>query len=269
MVFSCVLCYYSDMTTLYNDDCLQVMGDIPDKSIDLILCDLPFQTTSCSWDTLIPFEPLWGHYKRIIKQYGAIVLFGREPFSSHLRLSNLEWYKYDWVWEKSRALGFTNAKHKPMNSVEYISVFSEGTVANCSNKRMPYYPQNLIPCGRTVSGKKVCAADMREGSHGFGRKNHKSSYVKEFTGYATQVLRFASESKPVHPTQKPVPLLEYLIRTYTVEGETVLDNCMGAGSTGVAAVNTGRNFIGVEKHKPYFDGAEARINWAGVDKVWF
>jgi site-specific DNA-methyltransferase (adenine-specific) len=257
------------MVTLHNADCLDVMGGIPDKSVDLILCDLPFQTTACSWDTLIPFEPLWAHYRRLIKPYGAIVLFGREPFSSKLRLSNLEWFKYDWVWEKSRALGFTNAKNKPLNSVEYVSVFSEGTTANCSNKRMPYYPQGLIPYGKAVKGVKRCAADLREGSHGFGRKNHKESYVKEFSNYPTQVLRFASEPKPVHPTQKPVPLLEYLIKTYTVAGETVLDNCMGVGSTGVAAVNTGRKFIGVEKHTPYFEIAEARITGAGSQMVWW
>ena len=124
---------------------------------------------------------------------------------------------------------------------------------------MPYYPQDLVPCGKVVSGRKVCAADLREGSHGFGRKNHKESYVREFTGYPTQVLRFASEPKPVHPTQKPVPLLEYLIRTYTLPGETVLDNCMGSGSSGVACLNTGRHFIGIEKDDRYFAVASERI----------
>ena len=211
VVFSCVLCYYSGMITLYNDDCLRVMGDIPDKSVDLILCDLPFQTTSCSWDIIIPFEPLWGHYKRIIKQYGAIVLFGREPFSSHLpTLSNLEWYKYDWVWEKSRALGFTNAKNKPMNSVEYISVFSEGTVANCSNKRMPYYPQDLDSHAvGQLAARKVCAADMRDGSHGFGRKNHKETMSGSLRGILHRCYVL-----PVNPS--PCILLRNLSRYWNI-----------------------------------------------------
>lgn len=247
------------MIELYNADCLDKMKDIPDGSIDMILCDLPYGITACKWDTVIPFEPLWEQYNRIIKDNGAIVLFGREPFASKLRLSNLQMYKYDWIWEKSKALGFTNAKNKPLNKHELISVFSRGTCANGSKNKMIYKPQGLIPYGKTVSGIKDCKADREEGGHKFARKSHKQSYVQEFTNYPTQILNFANESNTVHPTQKPVALLEYLIKTYTNEGETVLDNCMGSGSTGVACKNTNRHFIGIELDKNYFEIASERL----------
>lgn len=186
-------------------------------------------------------------------------MFGQEPFSSHLRLSNLNWFKYDWIWHKSKALGFTNAKNKPMNKHEIISVFSEGTCANKSNRRMPYYPQGLVPYGKVVSGIKACKADVKEGGHRFSRPGHKESFVQEFTNYPTQILDFPNEGKTTHPTQKPVALLEYLIKTYTNEGETVLDSTMGSGSTGVAAKNTNRKFIGIELDDGYFDIAKDRI----------
>ena len=193
-------------------DCLELMNDIEDKSIDCIICDLPYGTTACKWDVIIPFDKLWEQYERIIKDNGAIVLFGAEPFSSMLRMSNLKMYKYDWVWCKSRALGFTNAKNKPMNKHELISVFSKGTCANGSKNKMIYNPQGLIPYGKEVSGIKDCVA-----------------------------------------------LLEYLIKTYTNEGDIVLDNTMGSGSTGVACVNTNRMFVGMEKDEKYFNIAKERI----------
>lgn len=251
---------------MYNGDCLEIMKNIPDKSIDMILCDLPYGTTACKWDTVIPFEPLWEQYKRLIKPNGAIVLFGSEPFSSKLRMSNLNWFKYDWVWKKSRKLGFTNAKNKPLNNHELISVFSGGTCANCSEKRMTYNPQGLVYCGKKVRGEKRCDADLS--GHRFSRPSHKKEYTQEYTNYPVQILDVASEPKPVHPTQKPVALLEYLIRTYTNDGETVMDNCMGSGSTGVACVNTGRNFLGIELDKNYFNIADQRIQQAiqRVDK---
>lgn len=250
------------MTTLYNADCLEILPTLPPQSVNAVITDLPFNTTACDWDKLIPFDALWGNLKRIITPKGAIVLFGTEPFSSRLRMSNMDWYKYDWVWVKTRVSGFTNAKHKPLNRVEYVHVFSEGTVANGSPNTMPYYPQGLIPYNKVIDGRKICAADKRAGSHKFARGSHQKEYLQEWTNYPTQVLDFASESKPVHPTQKPVPLLEYLIRTYTLKGETVLDMTMGSGTTGVAAVKTGRRFIGIELHKPYYEIACNRIEEA-------
>lgn len=248
-----------EINKLHQGDCLKLMHDIDDKSIDMILCDLPYGTTACKWDTIIPFEPLWAHYKRIIKDNGAIVLFGSEPFSSYLRLSNIEMFKYDWIWSKSRALGFTNAKNKPMNKHEIISIFSNGTVANKSNKRMPYNPQGLIAHGKKVSGIKTCAADNKEGGHKFGRPGHLKEYIQEFTNYPTQIIEIPNEGNTRHPTQKPVALFEYLIKTYTNPGELVLDNCAGSGTTAIACLGTGRNFILMEQEEKYCEIANKRI----------
>lgn len=250
------------MYKLLHGDCLELMKKIPDKSIDMILCDLPYGTTACKWDNVIPFDLLWGGYNRIIKDNGAIILFGSEPFSSKLRLSNLGMYKYDWIWCKSRALGFTNAKNKPMNKHENISVFSRGTCANGSNNKMIYNPQGLIELNKIVCGIKECKADSAEGGHKFARKSHKKEYIQRFTNYPNQLLYFNNEGKTIHPTQKPVALLEYLIKTYTNDGELVLDNCMGSGSTGVACINTNRNFIGMELDDKYFSIAKERIEKA-------
>lgn len=244
---------------LFNEDCLKVMPEIADKSVDMILCDLPYGTTACKWDTIIPFDKLWEQYERIIKDNGAIVLFGAEPFSSLLRVSNLKLYKYDWVWNKSRALGFTNAKNKPMNKHELISVFSKGTCANGSNKRMVYNPQGLLPYGKVVSGIKDCKADREDGGHKFARKSHKESFIQEFTNYPTQTLNFNNEGKTLHPTQKPVALIEYLIKTYTNEGELVLDNTFGSNTTGEACKNLNRKYIGIEMDSNYFEIGVKRI----------
>lgn len=246
------------MNKLINADCLTAMNDIEDKSVDMILCDLPFGTTILKWDSVISFDKLWEHYKRIIKDGCCIALFGTEPFSSSLRLSNMDWYKYDWVWEKSRALGFMNCKNKPMNKIENISVFSNGLVKHAGqSNRMNYYPQGLIPYNKKVDGLKDCKAD-KEGYRFFRPSNR--SYVQEWTNYPVNILKFNSEGNTVHPTQKPVDLLEYLIKTYTNEGEIVLDNCMGSGSTCVACLNTNRKFIGIEKDEKYFEIAKNRID---------
>ena len=241
-------------------DCLDMMASIPDGSVDAVICDLPYGTTACKWDAVIPFEPLWAHYKRVIKPNGAIVLFGSEPFSSLLRVSNLKQFKYDWVWEKSRATGHVHAKNKPTKKHEMISVFSKGTTVHDgqSLNRMGYYPQELVKLPEKKLRKVGGSADTVMGL----RPSHKDTY-QEFTNYPQSLLFFNSEGKPIHPTQKPVALLEYLIRTYTKEGETVLDNTMGSGSTGVACMNTGRNFIGIEKDAGYFDIAVRRIHDAG------
>ena len=223
---------------LIHGDCLEKMKEIPDKSIDMILCDLPYGTTACKWDSVIPFEPLWKQYNRVIKGNGAIVLFGSEPFSSQLRTSQMDKYKYDWVWKK-RPVNFLNAKIQPMREIENIMVFNT----------KKYYPQGLVSCERV---NKRSNSTETNGKHGL-------SNVSRFTNYPKQILEYIGE-RGLHPTQKPVALLEYLIKTYTNEGETVLDNCMGSGSTGVACVNTGRDFIGIELDDNYFQIAEKRIN---------
>ena len=242
------------LNSLIQGECLEVMKFIRDKSIDMILCDLPYGTTSCKWDSIIPFDLLWKQYKRIIKDNGAIVLFGLEPFSSHLRLSNLEWYKYDWIWEKTKVLNFFNAKNKPMNKHEIISVFSEGTCANGSNNLMKYFPQNLIKINKLTKGKRTGSDD-----HRFYRENHPNTRIQEFTNYPHSILKFASEGNTIHPTQKPVELFEYLIKTYTSETELVLDNCSGSGTTAIACLNTNRNFICIEKDLKYFNKSQERI----------
>lgn len=206
-------------------------------------------TTRCKWDTVIPFEPLWNQYKRIIKPNGAIVLFGSEPFSSHLRLSNLKWYKYDWVWDKKSTTGFLNAKIRPLRRHEYVHIFSNG--------KPVYYPimeTRGKPRKKGSYNKKIGNGDMV-----YGAFNNLTSYNNFY--YPTDILEFsnAAQKGKIHPTQKPVALLEYLIRTYTNEGDTVLDNCMGSGSTGIACINTNRNFIGMELDQKYFEIAEKRI----------
>lgn len=243
---------------LIHGDCLEVMKTIPDGSVDLILCDLPYGTTACKWDSVIPFDDLWQQYRRLIKLNSAIVLFGDEPFSYMLRLSNLSWYKYDWYWRKSRPSGFTNAKLKPLKDIETISIFSSGMTANGSKKNMPYNPQGLQDCDMDWSRPKR----YMDGDKGVNpaRASHKLSRKIEKTGYPRQVLDFSNPNSDVlHPTQKPVPLIEYLICTYSNDGDVVLDNCMGSGTTGVACINTGRRFIGIEKDDGYFEIAKKRI----------
>ena len=232
------------MIKLLHGDCLERMKEIPDKSIDMILCDLPYGTTACKWDVIIPFEPLWAQYKRIIKDNGAIVLFGSEPFSSHLRMSNIKNYKYDWIWNKTTFANQMCAKFQPLKIQENISVFSK--------KKHIYHPQGLIEINKiTKQGSKITD------NNGGGVR--KTEYFQQYTNYPKNILEFKRDLPNVHPTQKPVALLEYLIKTYTIEGETVLDNCMGSGSTGIACINTNRNFIGIEKDDKYFEIAKKRI----------
>jgi len=244
------------MINLMHGDCLELMKTIPDKSIDMVLTDPPYGTTACKWDNIIPFEPMWIELKRITKDNAAIVLFGSEPFSSHLRLSNLKMFKYDWVWEKSDPSGFVNARLMPIKSIELISVFSRGKTANGSPNNMPYFPQGLLPFGKVVNGKR-----NKNHENSFGRESHKENHYQEFTNYPKQILKYSNDKKPkFHQTQKPVALLEYLVKTYTLENETVLDFTMGSGSTGVASKNLNRNFIGIEKDDLYFEIATKRIN---------
>lgn len=246
-------CINNSLVQFYNENCLVGMKKIPDKSIDMVLCDLPYGTTACKWDSVIPFEPLWKQYKRIVKNNGAIVLFGSEPFSTKLRASNLQMYKYDWVWVKNTATGFLTVRTQPMRKYENVMVFSFGTVANGSKRNMKYYPQGLIEINENKKVKK-------KPSYIGNRPNQDGKdYIKKYTNYPANILQFAKDNPSLHPTQKPVKLLEYLINTYTLEGETVLDNCFGSGSTAVACVNTNRNFIGYELEEKYYNIAIDRL----------
>ena len=236
-------------------DCLEMMKLIPDDSVDMVLCDLPYGTTQCAWDSVIPFEPLWAEYRRVIKGTGAIVLSASQPFTSALIASNFSMFKYCWVWEKTRPGDIFNAKNKPLKSHEDICVFSTGTTANGSDRRMQYLPQ-----GVGTGGVKTNNPDEKEYAFKGKRPSHKESHVTQGSNYPRSVLKIANPNAgSVHPTQKPVALMEYLIRTYTNEGDTVLDNTMGSGTTGVACVNTGRKFIGIERDDKYFAIAQKRI----------
>ncbi len=235
---------------LIHGDCLEKMNDTPDKSIDMILCDLPYGTTACKWDVVIPFEPLWEQYKRIIKDRGAIVLFGSEPFSSMIVLSNLQEFRYNWIWHKNKSGNTFQYKNSPMKRHESISVFSSGGIAaGCD---CYYYPD-------TKECRKKVFTRYKEGGDYIQGVNDTKPYIMTNTGYPESILKYPVDSNRLHPTQKPVALLEYLIKTYTLKGETVLDNCMGSGSTGVACINTRRNFIGIEKDDKYFEIAKKRI----------
>ena len=235
-------------------DCIELMRDIPDKSVDMILCDPPYGTTASKWDKVIDFKELWTQYERIIKDNGAIVLFGSGQFAFKLIESNVPLYKYKWIWVKSNKSNFVNAKNRPMTAFEEILVFSKGNTANGSKVKMKYYPQGLI------KKKKIRRdTDKKFGTVAGKRPSHKAVIVSEYTNYPFDVLNFDSVVKKQHTNQKPVELLEYLVKTYTNEGESVLDNCMGSGSTGVACINTNRNFIGFELDENYFNIAKNRI----------
>lgn len=233
---------------IFNEDCLEGMKRIPDKSIDMILCDLPYGTTACKWDSIIPFEPLWEQYLRVIKDNGAIVLFGSEPFSTKLRASMLDLYRYDWIWNKGRGVGHLSAKKRPMMCTENIMIFY---------KNLPTYNPQMR------DRKKPRRSENNGNDEVWGGNG------KPFVGdildkrYPVNLLSFSKSDMTqnnLHPTQKPTSLLSYLIRTYTNEGETVLDNCMGSGGTAIACLHTKRHFIGFELDKEYFNISQERIS---------
>ena len=233
---------------LIHSDCLELMKVIPDKTVDMVLCDLPYGTTKCKWDIIIPFNKLWEQYNRIIKDNGAIVLTATQPFASKLVLSNIKGFKHEWIWQKEQGVGFQIAKYRPLQEHESVLVFT------ANGEKVNYYPIKE----KIEKIKKI----KRNGNNGNSETsplkysdNRVSIYTEK---YPTSIKKFKRD-KGLHPTQKPVALLEYLIKTYTREGETVLDNCMGSGSTGVACVNTNRKFIGIEKDEEYFEIACNRI----------
>ena len=240
-------------TNLYHGDCLELMKDIPNGSIDMILCDLPYGTTACKWDTIIPFDKLWEQYKRIIKYNGAIVLTASQPFTSALVMSNPDMFKVEWIWKKNAGSNFATVKYQPMKEHENILIFSNGT---------PKYNQQKQP--RAESG----LARVKSSPMTFNRKTdgvYKDLFVGKVTKSKADELRCPSSvqnfnrERGLHPTQKPVALFEYLIKTYTNEGELILDNCAGSGTTAIACMNTGRNFIGMELDENYFNIAQKRI----------
>jgi DNA modification methylase len=240
---------------LHNGDCIEFMKTLPDNSVDMVLTDPPYGTTACKWDSIIPFAPMWEQLKRVVKDNGAIVLFGCEPFSSALRMSNIKNYKYDWVWQKDKATNHLNAKKQPMRRNELISVFYK--------KQCMYKPQlskkdkNNIRPPTIIRKQTEVYGDMT-------KMSRRSIHVDMSYPNETLLFRgcFGDKGKSLHPTQKPVALLEYLIKTYTLENETVLDFTMGSGSTGVACINTNRKFIGCELDMGYFDIAQSRIQGA-------
>jgi site-specific DNA-methyltransferase (adenine-specific) len=235
------------MINLMLGDCLERMKEIPDGSIDMVLADPPYGTTACKWDSIIPLEPMWDQLKRVIKPNGAIVMTASQPFTTTLISSNIKMFKYCWYWEKGKGTGFLNAKIQPIRCIEDVTIFY--------SKQPTYNPYGLKAGDFSNSRKsKGTAANGQM----YGPQNHHKN--SKFTNYPRQLLKFSGVHRPKHPTQKPVALMEYLIRTYTNEGETVLDFTMGSGTTGVAAKNLNRNFIGIELDQVYFDIAEARIN---------
>ncbi len=243
-----------ELNKIYNEDCLEGMKRIPDGSIDMILCDLPYGTTACKWDTILPFEDMWLQYERVIKNCGAIVLTASQPFTTKLISSNIDLFKYELIWIKTKPTGFINAKNAPLKKHENIVVFSKGNTANNNKNNMTYNPQDLVASGK-FKKSKYDPNDIL----GLRPSRNNGGYIQQFTNYPTSILEFSSESKTVHPTQKPVALFEYLIKTYTNEGDIVLDNCIGSGTTAIACINTGRNFIGFELDKHYCEIANERI----------
>lgn len=241
------------LNKIYHEDCIVGMRNIADKSVDMILCDLPYGTTQNSWDTIIPLDELWAQYNRIIKDNGAIVLTAQTPFDKVLGASNIRMLKYEWIWQKEAGTGFLNAKKMPLKNHENVLVFY---------KKPPIYNPQMRE-GEAYSGR-VSAKNL--GSSNYGDTSNTSEEKRTYEGrYPVTVLNFERDRLKVHPTQKPVALFEYLIRTYTNEGETVLDNCMGSGTTAVACINTKRNFIGFELNEDYLKIANKRIEEAKYD----
>jgi site-specific DNA-methyltransferase (adenine-specific) len=249
------------LNQIIEGDCLEVMKEIPDKSVDMILCDLPYGTTACDWDTIIPFDPLWEQYERVIKDNGAIVLTASQPFTSALVMSNPKMFKYEWIYQKTKATNFFNAKKNPMKYHENILVFGKGLVN--------YYP--IMEDGEPY--KKVHRNDNKDDcTYGKSTRKNGDVFVNKGTRYPSSIIKsFTNPSGrgQLHPTQKPIELFEYLIKTYTKEKELVLDNCIGSGTTAIAALNTGRFFIGIEKEPKYVEIARKRVEQAQAQQCLF
>ena len=264
---------------LLQGDCIEIMKTIPDKSINLICCDLPYGTTDShgskkknsgnrflEWDNVIPMDKLWEQYKRILKDNGAVVLTADQPFTSMLVMSNLEWFKYEFIWKKNRTTGFLHANFRPMKQTEDILVFSQygaSPSAAKGNKVMTYNPQDLIAKKVVKKNNKKRLGKFLLNEDFLGKNNvllSETEYSQEFTNYPKEIIEFDVDTDTEHPTQKPLKLMEYLIKTFSNEGEIILDNCMGSGTTGVACINTNRKFIGIELNENFYNIAKIRIN---------
>lgn len=241
------------MNQIIQGDCLEVMKDIPDKSIDMILCDLPYGTTACKWDTIIPFEPLWEQYKRIIKDNGAIVLTASQPFTSALVMSNIKMFKYEWVWDKKIPSGMSYARFQPMRQHENILVF-------CNGKTI-YNPQ-MIKRDKPIKGGGMSKGETTNNQNLVALKK-----TYDYKNPTTIIVEDKIRKDSLHPTQKPVALFEYLIKTYTNEGDLVLDNCAGSGTTGVACINTKRNYILIEKESEYIAIINKRLEISAIQET--
>lgn len=250
-----------DSSSTYLGDCLDIMQLIPDSSVDMILCDLPYGTTACKWDIIIPFELLWAQYDRVIKDNGVIVLTASQPFTTFIISSNFNLFKYCWYWKKSKPNGWQHSKNKPMTAIEECCVFSKAPMGHISllgENRMRYNPQGI----RSIGTKKV--TNVAHGRTMGKRPNQVGVEYEAFSGFPHNVLEYPNVvgSSAIHPTQKPVELFEYLIKTYTNEGDLVLDNCSGSGTTAIACLNTNRRYILIEKDKNYYDiGVKRILDW--------
>lgn len=252
---------YNDRFWLMRGDCLDCISKIKDQSIDTIICDPPYggSFTQTTWDKSLDWNKLWPHLERIIKPCGAIVLFASQPFTTDLINSNRNLFRYQWFWQKSKVGGFQNAKLKPLKVIEDILVFSKANTANGAKQLINYYPQGLIRINKSVLVKYKAINKNRSNINHYSKDN---KYVREYTNYPRNLLIFNSETKTVHASQKPVALMEYLIKTYTKKNQLVLNFTYGSGTTGIACMNTGRQFIGIEKDKHYFKVGYKRIKKA-------
>lgn len=250
--------FKNDKCVLYQGDCLEIMPQLEEQSIDAIITDLPYGTTACSWDVIIPLVPMWEQVKRVLKDRGAFVTTASQPFTSILICSNLEWFKYDWTWKKTKGSNFPHAPNMPLKITESVVVFSPAIIGHESQteNRMNYFPQGITP-GKTIVKQNPNTSELRY--HRESQTNHTTGYVCKNENYPTTLLEFSGATRGLHPTQKPVALYEYLIRTYTNEGDTVLDFCAGSGTTGIAAIKTGRKSILIEQDTNYFEVMKERI----------
>lgn len=250
-----------ELNKIYNMDCIDGMKQLDNNSIDMILCDLPYGTTACRWDIIIPFDKLWKQYKRIIKDNGAIVLTASQPFTTFLIASNIKMFKYSLVWKKKGTnAGFAQAPYRFLKEHEDIIVFSCGGTSKNAKIRMVYNPQGLKDYNKVIKGRT-------ESSHRNGRKKQEN-YIQKKTGYPKSILTFSEDNHWQHPTQKPVALFEYLIKTYTNKGNLVLDNCIGSGTTAVACKRLNRRFIGFEINKEYCKIADDRLKLVSNIDDW-
>lgn len=258
----------NDNIRICHGDCLEVIKSIPSDSVNLVLCDLPYGSTRCKWDSIIDIDKLWEEYKRIlVKPTGVVLLFAQQPFTTRLISGNYDWYKYNLIWKKNKTTQFLLANYRPMKCTEDICVFSPGGAAAASRHKgnMTYNPQNLIPVNIAKKNSEKRIGKMLNQKHHLGQNNKlisNSEYKQSFTNYPSEILEFDIESDTIHETQKPVKLIEYLIKTYSNSGETVLDNTMGSGTTGIGCILTGRKFLGIELEKKYFDLSKERLQKA-------